>query len=524
MSVVSFLSHHRLRLCWAIGFLIIGWSLWQTIFTTGSPMSAYGNLGDEAVMVQAAERIYHGQVPHRDFYSYPPGTAYYPLAGWFYVFGDRYIVVRMFSFATALGICLSLWWIAHRLTSWGSTLPPLIFSLLIFPFWPFVSYHWTFLLLALISTGFLTGPPTRKRWLSAGISMGLCFLILPNKALALFAAQVLSMIFFRRQLDFRSSAKRYFFGLGGVAVLTALVLTAIHGWPTVWQSVVINNLRYYPQTSKTAHNLTGLLMQLMAMLIISFSLPLFFRVIKPDQRPTYILVGLSHIALLCSTLYFFEHVHVLQIFGFGVILFVWTYWLLIKKLCITFDAKSWVVFRCALATLCFVYIISTLEIGTFYRFAIFNDVFVSKNRQIAYHTQKGTIYNNPTWRSSITKELPIMDDILSTGLRGQQIFILPFAPGYYYFYGFNNPTAYDILLSDNLPPGELDRLKTTLNHTVDVVVYLPYSWGLSPDSDIMQWIQQVYPNRLETLDGEIVLFGKKPFSTSLTQFMQEHHS
>lgn len=521
---------HRHRIWWIASFGIIAWLLYQIVFTTSSPMSAYGVFGDESVMIQASLRIAHGQVPHRDFYSYPPGTAYYPLAGWFALFGEQYIVVRIFSFVTAFAICVSLWWIARRLTAWGAPLPALMFALIVFPFWPFASYHWTFLLVALVSTGLLVGQPAKRRWLLAGIATGISFLILPNKALPLLAAQMIGFYFWQRQPDFTASFRRYLYGVGGVAAITALALTVLRAWQIVWQGVVMNNVLYYPPMGDGLHSLTGQLMKLMIMLMICFVLPLAFRLIKSVDRPTYYLIGLSHLAMIGSALYFFEQVHILQVFGFGLILYGWTIWLIAQHFSVDLDTKKWASYKdikhwvsygLSLGAICFILSVSIWEVGHLFNLSQMFSVNASKKYQYPVHTPRGTVYNNLRWNRAIAQELPIMDRLLTTGLVGQRLFILPFTPGYYYFYGYTNPTPYDILPGDTLPPGELQRLEQTLDQQVDVVAFLPHSWnGLTSKDSIMQWIAQQYPYHLSTLNGRIALYAKQPFSEQVQTLMR----
>src|SRR5438876_7319255 len=59
---------------------------------------------DEGIVFQGAERVLHGQVPYRDFFSfYTPGSCYF-LALLFRIFVDAFIVARL-SVATAGSIC-----------------------------------------------------------------------------------------------------------------------------------------------------------------------------------------------------------------------------------------------------------------------------------------------------------------------------------------------------------------------------------------------------------------------------------
>ena len=49
---------------------------------------------DEGIVLQGAERVLHGQVPYRDFFTfYTPGSFYF-LALWLRIFGDSFAVAR----------------------------------------------------------------------------------------------------------------------------------------------------------------------------------------------------------------------------------------------------------------------------------------------------------------------------------------------------------------------------------------------------------------------------------------------
>ena len=68
---------------------------------------------DEGIILQAAERILHGQVPYRDFFMfYTPGSAYL-VAALFKVFGDSFAVARS-SIAVAGAVCTAITYVLSR--------------------------------------------------------------------------------------------------------------------------------------------------------------------------------------------------------------------------------------------------------------------------------------------------------------------------------------------------------------------------------------------------------------------------
>jgi hypothetical protein len=68
---------------------------------------------DEGIILQAAERILHGQIPYRDFFMfYTPGSAYL-VAGLFKLFGDSFAVART-SIAVAGAACTTITYLLAR--------------------------------------------------------------------------------------------------------------------------------------------------------------------------------------------------------------------------------------------------------------------------------------------------------------------------------------------------------------------------------------------------------------------------
>ncbi len=96
---------------------------------------------DEGIILQGAERILHGQVLYRDFFSFFTPGSYYLLAGLFRVFGDSILVARdalalyggLFSVFTYL--------LARRVCSrWSSLLTAYLVTITCLP-WRFMTLH-----------------------------------------------------------------------------------------------------------------------------------------------------------------------------------------------------------------------------------------------------------------------------------------------------------------------------------------------------------------------------------------------
>ncbi|HEX3738400.1 MAG TPA: glycosyltransferase family 39 protein [Terriglobales bacterium] len=89
-------------------FIFIVSLLYLSLFRRFSVMDL-----DEGIILQAAERILHGQVPYRDFFMfYTPGSAYL-VAALFKAFGDSFAVART-SIAVTGAVCTAITYVLAR--------------------------------------------------------------------------------------------------------------------------------------------------------------------------------------------------------------------------------------------------------------------------------------------------------------------------------------------------------------------------------------------------------------------------
>jgi 4-amino-4-deoxy-L-arabinose transferase-like glycosyltransferase len=99
---------------------------WLVFLTSAAYLFAFCRYSalepDEGIILRGAERVLHGQVPYRDFFSfYTPGS-YYLVAALFRIFGNSFFVARA-SIAITGGLCTVLSYVlARRLCSTGIAL------------------------------------------------------------------------------------------------------------------------------------------------------------------------------------------------------------------------------------------------------------------------------------------------------------------------------------------------------------------------------------------------------------------
>ena len=489
---------------WAAVGVAITWQLWGIIFTTSPRMSVWGIFGDEAVVTQAAVRVTNGQLPHRDFYSYTIGSAYYPLAVWMKVIGQDYANVRWYNLITALALVAVIIWLGSLFSRWSGVTAGLFFAFFAFPIWPFVSYHWQFLFFAVLGTCFLVMKPTTSRLTLAGLALVGAGLTLPNKALFLGLAQILFItITVQRGRRCRSIALLLSGSIfiGGVAI-AFLYSNNLLG--TVWNQLVTNNVTFYP--TLVHKSIFGFNSNSYVMVLISgiLCLPLLVKSwLRDEWHRAYMLLALSQLVLVVAILYQSTWEHFIQISAiFLVLLSV-----------IVFDRlwHSWRMLRLGnpekfLHSLLVLFLFSGVGIWFFPK--LFS--LAPLKYQVPFETPRGRIYvaSLQPAPGSMTSHIQIIDRLLRTTLAGRRVFFFPYMPGYYYFYNVTNPTAYDILPSAQPPQGDVEKLKRELLENADALVYIN-SWpDFAMDSALMDWMREKFPVVTVLSYGRIQVYEK----------------
>jgi|GEM_PF-3091936 len=504
--------------------VLVLFQLWSLSFGSFSVMGAYGNFGDESVMSQASVRILGGQVPHRDFYSYAPGTTYLPMIAWMFLFGQDHISVQSFNFFCALILTASLVWLGAFFSRRIGMFCGLLFAFVIFPLWPFASYHWQFLICAILSTRLLMGRMSDFRVVMSGSFLALAALSLPNKG-AFLAFALLTVIALFSPHGKR--LKRAFLFLSGplcIGVFLGVVLTLSGLVEPVWRELIYNNLTFYPTLSGGSVGY-GISFVLFA---AAFFAPLYDpRLIRSEWRDSYLILATVNTGLMFSVLYFSEPIHMAQVSAVMLVL-------LVVALADFWRANSDPIGKHVLKSVSPFIMCGILIIGYWWlcllivlQLAALDSRPVEQRMQIA--TLRGSADLGYRWHFSINRtaffpftrdfsppndslarQLPVMDEILRTRLAGQRVFFFPFAPGYYYFYKKDNPTSYDLFPSSSPPRADEEKLKQELSSNTDALVYIKNGWlGFKEESELMRWMRENFPQTTELLGGEIVVMSKK---------------
>lgn len=478
------------------------------VFFHASPLGAYGQLGDEAVIIQGAERIIHGQVPHRDFFSSQGGGTYYPLAVAFKIFGDGVSVVRAVNFLNALTICLALLWLCWPLLRYASAFVSLYFVFVIFPVWPFLSHHWMVLLLALASTSIIIH--RRSYWLVglAGFIAATGLSIIHNKAIMLLLAQAVFIFIVYRKQAFRW---RWIgsYSAGALLAFGIMIMAAVFSGalPEFVQQVLINNFIYYPnQTPASFFHFNHIVSIVLISNGIVFAPLARLAWREPKHREPYLAMALVFAGMSISILYFLEEVHLAQIFIFFLPLLFAIFYQLgssVKKNLFALSAKHIIPLGLSiLLSGLFAYVSNIfIQIG-------YSNMAIIPRRLPSFATSKGSLLYQTNWGLKIDQEFPAVAQLLKSSLANQKVFFLPYAPGYYYFNGRDNPTSFDYVATNNQPVRDFEKLKRELEN-VDAVVYIPSSWwGFSSQGRVMTYIKDRFPLQQNYPEDSIQVFRK----------------
>ncbi len=140
-------------------------------------LKSSANLYDEGLVLVNAERIRHGEIPYRDFWTlYAPGY-FYALAALFTVVEPTILAARWFDIVLRFGLVIEVYLLARVMTSRWVALVPAAFvtywlATILFYSYPAFPATGAILLTALALARYLRG--RRMRWLFvAGLALGI---------------------------------------------------------------------------------------------------------------------------------------------------------------------------------------------------------------------------------------------------------------------------------------------------------------------------------------------------------------
>ncbi len=155
-------------------------------------------VGDEGSIVYGAQLITEGRLPYRDFFEVMGPASFYWLGLFFKFFGTKFAVARALLLFTGAVTAVLIYWLTRRLYRGPLEMIPALYCLITnIPFWPASSHHWDSNLFALFGVGsFVIWEDTRRiRYLAAsGVLVGLTSCFMLQKGLLLLAAFILILL------------------------------------------------------------------------------------------------------------------------------------------------------------------------------------------------------------------------------------------------------------------------------------------------------------------------------------------
>ncbi|HXI39939.1 MAG TPA: hypothetical protein VNH83_08170, partial [Bryobacteraceae bacterium] len=408
-------------------------------------------VGDEGTLVYGAQRVAEGAVPYRDFMEVMgPGTFYW-LGLFFKIFGATWLVARAEVLFTGVATTLVLYWLARMLHPGSSRLTALLLTTITIPLWPATSHHWDSNLFALLSFAvFVAWLDNSRPWLlgTAGVLAGVTTLFMQQKGLLLlFSFLLILFVLRRKQPDFTLSVARLLAGYIGVVAAVVLAFYAAGALPQFVYANVAWPLANYSSVNAVPYGYglrewfwnawCGLLLSLFrpavayAMASV-FAVPFLVVAALPALLLTLAVAGrtgacnratlpywIAGSALWISEIHRSDVTHL--IYGSPLLLI----------LCISLWQQRQNGF--------WRYSVRMLAVSVVL-FAAFN-VLVAQAARTQMVTRRGAVYTfaNDTALEFLDRQTQ----------PGEDVFVYPYYPMYYFLSGTTNPTRFSILLYHN---------------------------------------------------------------------------
>ena len=405
-------------------------------------------IGDEGTLVYGAQRVAEGAVPYRDFFEVMGPGSFYWLGFFFKIFGTSWMVARVLLLITAVATTLIVYWLARRLDSAFAALPAVMTLVLTIPLWAATNHHWDSNLFALLAfAAFLSWLDRSKRWLliGAGVLSGVTTLFMQQKGLLWLLALVLTLWALRRgQPDFLPSVVRLVAGYASVVAAEVLGFYLAGALPDFFYANVIWPISNYRNVNSVpyAFGLRGLFWSSWVDSLLLLFRPSAAHIVADlFLLPFLAIVGLPVLLLglavtrraaafspatlpywIAGFALWFSEIHRSDvnhlIYGSPVLLVLCVY------LCGQRQNRFW---RYAVRALAFSIVL----------FAAF-DALVAQAARTKIITRRGTVYVHVA-----DAALDFLDQQVKAG---EEVFVYPYYPMYYFLSGAANPTKFSILM------------------------------------------------------------------------------
>jgi len=163
-------------------------------------------VGDEGLVVYGAQRVAEGALPYRDFVEVFGPAPFYWHALFFSLLGTKWMVARGVLLFTGTASAVLIYWMTRRLYRGPFEMMPALYYLVLgIPLWPASNHHWDGNLFALLAVGVFLLWQERKdaiRLVMSGVIAGITSCFVQQKGLILLASFFLTIILIdKRQTD-----------------------------------------------------------------------------------------------------------------------------------------------------------------------------------------------------------------------------------------------------------------------------------------------------------------------------------
>ncbi len=402
---------------------------------------------DEGTLLYGAVRVSSGQVPFRDFFEVMGPGSFYWLAAFFKLFGKNFLATRISLALTSFCIALLMYLLMRRLKTGYYAMPAVLLIAALFGHcWPEISHHTDSTLFALLSFAALVcWIETNRPWLLclAGALTGMTTLFLQPKGVLLFISFLLLVALLRGKARLLSSLSWLTGGYVSVLVTVLLLYWRTGALPDLIYANVVWPLGNYSGVNAVPYGqglgkywallkegldpvcplmigagvadlltVPYLLIASLPAILIAFAL--FYRRRAFDRITLpYWAAGT---ALWLSELHRKDMVHL--IYGSPLLIILLLYFLARERHRLA---------RGALQLIC----IASFALGGF-------NLLLTHYASTKLVTQRGSFYTfGPD---------PVLDFLNAHVKSGEDIFVYPYHPIYYFLSGAENPTRFSILL------------------------------------------------------------------------------
>ena len=199
---------------------------------------------DEGLLIDGAVRVFHGQVFPRDFFEVVgPGTFYW-LAIFFKLFGVTFLATRICLFVSSLGTTLLLYFLTRRVCRTYQSLPSvLVLGTYFGALWPTISHHVDSNFFALLTVACMVLWQDRRKnslLIVGGVLAGATTCFLQPKGLLLLVALLL-WLWIQRQRRYASISALYPV-MGGYCGVIGIVMAYFWSQGALWDLIYLNFL------------------------------------------------------------------------------------------------------------------------------------------------------------------------------------------------------------------------------------------------------------------------------------------